>query len=357
MDDLLQPKTNPGINPLMDFARKVECSVKIPSQGLLYDEDMIEFNAIGEVDIMPMLPNDELMIVNPETLISGDAIISLIKSCCPSIHNPEELYYPDVNALLLGIRKATYGSELIQSGICPKCWEKKAKIETEEMEKIAKEQKLNIEELSEDEAKNIYEIAKKNVESIISQKENNNEIKISPIDFKYDIDNILQSMTMIPKDTFVESKEGLKIYITPYKCKDKILFSQRSINEQKVLTYYQKSLKNEKLTDENIKEYLDKTNKMVGMYSNITDKTIEIISKSIKKVVMPNGTVVDNPEYIKEYIKNISSDLIVKLNNEITKLNDYGIKHTLEMECPCCGNKWDEKFYGFNQSDFFGISS
>jgi hypothetical protein len=27
------------------------------------------------------------------------------------------------------------------------------------------------------------------------------------------------------------------------------------------------------------------------------------------------------------------------------------------MECGCCGHKWDEPFYGFNQSDFFGIGS
>ena len=357
MDELLKPKTNPGLNPLMDFARKVECSVKIPSQGLLYDEDMIGFNAIGEVDIMPMLPNDELTIVNPETLISGDAIIGLIKSCCPSIKRPEELFYPDVNALLLGIRKATYGNELIQSGICPKCWEVKSKIETEEMERIAKEKKFNIEDLSEDEAKQLYEEAKKNVEKIIADKERENEIRITPIEYKYSIDEILQTMTFIPSETFVETKDKLKIYLTPYKCKDKILFSQRSINEQKVLSYYQKSLKNEKLTNENINEYLDKTNKMVGMYSDITDKTIEIIGKSISKVVMPNGTIVDNPDYIREYIKNISSELVVKLNNEVTKLNDYGIRHTLDMECPCCGHKWEEKFYGFNQSDFFGIGS
>ena len=281
MDDLLKPKTNPGINPLMDFARKVECSIKIPSQGLMYDEDMIEFNAIGEVDIMPMLPNDELSVVNPESLISGDAIIGLIKSCCPSIHHPEELYYPDVNALLLGIRKATYGNDLIQTGICPECWKKKISIEEKELERLAKERNLKPEDISEENGKELYEQARKNMESLITQKEKDNEIKISPIEFKFDISEILDRMTFIPSETVVETKDGLKIYLTPYRCKDKILFSQRSINEQKVLTYYQKSLKNEELTEENILEYLNKTNKMVGMYNDITDKTIDIIAKSI----------------------------------------------------------------------------
>lgn len=356
MDELLNA-TNPGVNPLMDFARKVECSVKIPSQGLLYDEDTIEFNAIGEVDIMPMLPNDELTIVNPDSLISGDSIISLIKSCCPGVKHPEDLYYPDVNTILLGIRKATYGLELIQSGVCPKCWQKKVEIETKEAKKIMKERDLISEELSELETKEIYDEASKNVASVISEMEKNNEIHITPVEFKYDINRILETITMLPNESIVETKEGLKIYLTPYKCKDKILFSQRNINEQKVLLYYQKTLKNEKLTDENISEYLDKTNKMVGMYSDITDKTIEIIGKSIIKIALPDGRVIDNPDFINEYIRNISSDLVIKLNDEITKLNEYGIKPTLEMECQCCGNKWNEKFYGFNQSDFFGISS
>ena len=125
-------------------------------------------------------------------------------------------------------------------------------------------------------------------------------------------------------------------------------------NEEKVVELLNE---NEKLNEENMSEYLDKTNKIVGMYTDITDKSIDILSKSIIKVVMPDGRVVDNPEFIREYIKNVSSELIVKLNEAAVKLNEYGIKQTLEMKCSCCGHVWDEKFYGFNQSDFFGISS
>ena len=40
-----------NFNPLMDFARKVECSVKLPSNGGWYDDDVVTFNAINEIDI------------------------------------------------------------------------------------------------------------------------------------------------------------------------------------------------------------------------------------------------------------------------------------------------------------------
>ena len=345
------------VNPLMDFARKVECSVKLPSQGLLYDEDMIEFNSIGEVNVMPMLPNDELAIVNPEALISGDAVIGIIKSCCSTIHRPEELYYPDVNALLLAIRKATYGDELIQTGVCPKCWEKKANLEEIEIRKYLKENKINENDLNEDEKYSIYKKISEGMATQFTEMEKENKIKVTPVEYKYSIDEILQTMSVLPKETIIETKEGLKIYLTPYKCRDKILFSQRNINEQKMLKYYQKSLKDEELTNENMQDYLSKTNRMLNMYTDISNKSLDIISTCINKIVLPNGSVVSDQNYIDEYIKNVSSDLIVKLSNKIEELNNYGIKHTLSMECPCCGNKWEEKFYGFNQSDFFGISS
>ena len=345
------------INPLMDFARKVECSVKIPSQGLLYDEDMIEFNSIGEVNIMPMLPNDELSIVNPESLISGDNIISLIKSCCPGIKSPGDLFYPDVNTLLLAIRKATYGDEIVQSGICPKCWGKKVEEETDEIKKYLKENNLKEEDIPEDESKEIYNKITTKMASHFTEMEKENKIRVTPVEYKYSIDSILQTMTMMPKETIIDTKEGLKIYLTPYRCKDKILFTQRSINEQKVLDYYQKSLKNEELTEDNMIDYIDKTNKMVGMYTDISDKSLDILASCILKVVLPNGNIVNDASFIKEYVKNISSELVIKMQKEVEKLNEYGIKQTLEMICPCCNHKWEERFYGFNQYDFFGISS
>ena len=345
------------INPLMDFARKVECSIKIPSQGLWYDEDMIEFNSIGEVNIMPMLPNDELNIVNPESLISGDSIISLIKSCCPSVKSPGDLYYPDVNALLLGIRKATYGNELTQTGICPKCWGVKTEEETQEIKKYLKEHNLNEEDLSEEESKEIYNEIKTKMAPHFTEMEKENKIRVSPLEYNYNLDNIIQQMTFMPKETFIETKEGLKIYVAPYKCRDKILFTQKNINEQKVIDFYQKSLKDEELTEENMTDYIKKTNKMVGMYTEISDKSLDILSTCILKVVLPDGNVVTDNTFIKEYIKNISSDLVFKIQSKVEELNKYGIKQTLEMECPCCGHIWEERFYGFNQSDFFGISS
>ncbi len=170
-----------NFNPLMDFARKVECSVKLPSNGGWYDDDVVTFNAINEIDIKPMLPNDEMAIVNPETLISGDTIIQIIKSCCPSVHKPEELYYPDVNTILLGIKKATYGDELSQQYICPLCWSKKNDVVMKEFIRLVKEKYGDEEvELSKEETTEFEKLADENTKGLITEMERRNEICITP---------------------------------------------------------------------------------------------------------------------------------------------------------------------------------
>ena len=343
-----------NVNPLLDFARKTECSVKLPSQGLWYDEDAIEFNAIGEVDIMPMLPNDEMKIVNPETLISGDAIISVIKSCCPGIKKPEELYYPDVNVLLLGIKKATYGDELIQNSVCPKCWEKKVGVETDELLRLIKEDGRK--DISEEEMSEFVLKSKSNVASKITEMEKKGELLITPQEAKYSCEDILNRVTLLPKDCVYETKEGLKIYITPYKCSDKIKFTNKNIQTNRITKFYDNEMKNTKL-DKTSPEYINLVEKLVKMYELSAIQTSEIVASCIKKVQLPNGTVVDNQDYIKEFILNLASNYIQDIMEKIDKLNDYGLPRTLECQCQCCGNKWEERFYGFNQADFFGTGS
>ena len=347
---------NQIFNPLMDFARKVECSVKLPSQGLWYDEDDIVFNQIGEVDVKPMLPNDEMAFANPETLISGESILKIIKSCCDGIKKPENLYYPDINAILLGIRKATYGNKLEQEYICPKCWSQKTSIEEEEYKKITKE-KFNGKELSEDDAKKIKEEADRITKPKIEGLEREGKILITPQTIIIDVDEVLSSMKLMPKEEIYETKEGLKIYLTPYKCSDKIKFTTQQIKFQKLAKYFEENQKN--MNDEDVikKEYLDSLEKVSNMYFDITDLTLDVITSCILKIVIPNGQVVDNKEQISEFIKNTPVQVITDLKDKIDRLNEYGIRQFIPCECQCCGHKWDEKFYGFNQSDFFGIGS
>lgn len=345
-------------NPLLDFARKVECSVRLPSNGSWYDEDVISFNALNEVNIMPMLPNDEMTIVNPETLISGDSIIKVIKSCCPGIKNPAELYYPDVNAILLGIKKATYGDELIQQYICPKCWSKKNDIIAKELVRLIKERyPMGDVELSIEETKELEKLADVNMQSTITEMERNGDLCIAPQEVKCSIDSILSQMTYLPSHSVVELKNGLKVYTTPYKCNDKIKFINKQIKYQKMLKYIEESKNKLGNITELTEEYVNTIQSVSDMYKEIGNLTMNIIASSIKKVETPNKDVVTNYDFICEFLKRVDVESVKAIRESIDKLNECGIPTTIPCECQCCGHTWDERFYGFNQNDFFGISS
>lgn len=349
-------ETNVKYNPLMDFARKVECSIKLPSRGLWYDDDTIEFNQIGEVDIKPMLPNDEMAMANPETLISGESFLKIIKSCCEGVKKPEELYYPDINALLLGIKKATYGSKTEQQVICPLCWSKKTDIENAEYLRITKEKYKGV-ELTEEDGKEIKKEADEITKPIIAQMEKDGKILITPQTIVVDIDNVLNTMKFMPQEEVYTTKNGLKIYLTPNKCSDKIKYTTQQIRFQKLSKYIEKEQSRYNEEDYIKPEYLKSLEKVSDMYFDITDVTLDILAASILKITLPDGNSISDKEQITEFIKNIPVNLVGELKDRVDRLNEYGIQQFIPCECECCGHKWDEKFFGFNQSDFFGIGS
>lgn len=71
-------------NPLSDYFRKPETTVVLPA-GKWYAFGDIEFVNGNEVPVYSMLPAEEIMMINPEALVSGVAIIEILKSCCPSV--------------------------------------------------------------------------------------------------------------------------------------------------------------------------------------------------------------------------------------------------------------------------------
>ena len=350
-----------NVNPLMDFARKVECSVKLPSQGVWYDDDNITFNAIGEVDIMPMLPNDEMMLVNPEALISGDSIISVIKSCCPGIKRPEDLYYPDINTILLGIRKATYGNNMEQEYVCPECWKKKVEIEEKAILKNIENYKKenNVENVPEEVYVALRDEALKSVAAEITNMEKADKINIQLQKVEFNTDDILNRLTLMPSpsSSFIETNDHLKIFVAPYKCENKIKFINREIKSKKILKYLEDNKAKLELNSEITDEYLDVLSGIKNRYLDLSNISVDIISSCIRYIQLPSGELVTNPEYINQYVKSISSEITNEVLTKIEELNSCGIQEIIPVECACCKHKWDEKFYGFNQNDFFGIGS
>lgn len=108
-------------NPLKSYFRKPGIWIKLPSAGKYYDDRPADFNEMGEIAVYPMTAKDELIMKNADALLNGTAISQLINSCAPSIKNVDSMPAVDLDAVLLAIRRCTYGENLDIETQCSHC--------------------------------------------------------------------------------------------------------------------------------------------------------------------------------------------------------------------------------------------
>ena len=108
-------------NPLVGYFRKPEVYISLPSRGAYYPEGSIDMPPTGEIGIFPMTAKDELIFKTPDALLNGSSTAEVIRSCVPAIKDPWVIPSIDLDAILVGIRIATYGNEMDIGSTCPKC--------------------------------------------------------------------------------------------------------------------------------------------------------------------------------------------------------------------------------------------
>ena len=109
-------KTTSGkSNPLEKYFRQPKIYLKLPSGGEFYLDGTLDLPTNGEVPVYPMTAKDELTFKTPDALISGQATVEVIKSCVPNIKDPWLMPSIDLDAVLIGIRLATYGEKMTLS--------------------------------------------------------------------------------------------------------------------------------------------------------------------------------------------------------------------------------------------------
>lgn len=109
-------------NPLEKYYRTMELTFALPSRGKWFGVD-IPMTLDGEVEVRAMTASDELMMKNPDALLSGSAVLKVLQSCVPAMNGVKYLPMCDVEAALLAIRAASYGDSLMYEEACPSCKE------------------------------------------------------------------------------------------------------------------------------------------------------------------------------------------------------------------------------------------
>lgn len=108
-------------NPLKAWFRQPAIYIRLPSAGEYWPNDSIQIPQNGELPVMPMTALDEITYRTPDALFNGQAVVSVIESCVPSIKNAWHAPALDINSLLISIRIASYGHELEITSTCPAC--------------------------------------------------------------------------------------------------------------------------------------------------------------------------------------------------------------------------------------------
>lgn len=111
---------NPN-NPLSKHFRQPAIYLKLPSGGAYWPESAIDLPVTGEIPVYPMTTKDEITLRTPDALLNGQGMVDVIHSCCPNIKNAWQMPSIDVDATLVAIRMASYGTDMEISSDCPQC--------------------------------------------------------------------------------------------------------------------------------------------------------------------------------------------------------------------------------------------
>jgi glutaredoxin len=281
--DQMQP------NPLSKYFRAPGIAVRLPSGGNFQPVGNVTFTPGGDVSVLPMRGADEMLMKSPDALMNGHAIEQTIKSCVPSILNPQLLPTPDVDAILLAIRAATYGDQMDIECQCPHCKADNA--------------------------------------------------------FAFSISAVLDSASELDPEYPVRLNDDVLVYVRPFNLKASTKISMVAFHEARKMQL----LDNGDVSEE------DKQKALRVSFDNINIMNTDALASSVAAVVVPEGAFED-PQMIREFIDNISTDWLNKIENQLKKINESGVEKTQKVICVKCEKEFDTSVE-FDPSNFFGTSS
>lgn len=277
-------------NPLKNYFRRPGISIKLPSSCLYYDEDVLNLSPLGELEVYPMTISDEILLKNPDSLSNGSALEKILKSCCPSINKPREIFSCDFDAILLAIRYATYGKDMEIDVNCPSC-----------------------------------------------NSENS---------YKIDLFNILENMNFLEKKEYIITDQHLRINLRPYSLVTAIKITKFAFEQTKLMMV----ANNESTPEDKKIEIIEEVSKRVANFQN------EILMESIESVETPEGILVTDKNFIKEWIENAPSIDMANIDNKINYLNNIGVDKEFVAVCKNCNHQWQQKI-SYDPTNFFGKRS
>jgi hypothetical protein len=290
-----------NINPLDGFLRVPKLYVSLPSRGKFSELDT-QSQITDEIPIFPMTAKDETMLRNPDALLNGESLVSVIRSVT-GIQDVYNLSSNDVDVILLASRYATYGQDLPIGSECPECEHKH--------------------------------------------------------DYDVNIEAILETVEELDDEYIVNLDNGLTVYIRPYTYKDSQMAALQAFRETTELNRLTSD--EEKKIDD-----FEKLKVFNKSFQAMADLNIVILANSIIKVIIPSTedeegeateeTEVTNKKHILAWVQGIGKQEADLIMDEANSVNDKGIAREWKLVCPECEHSYNQKIE-FNPASFFDIGS
>lgn len=278
-------------NPLLQFIQQQEIFTRLPTDGILYDDSVISMTSSDEIGVCGRSAKDEMLFNNPDALMNGQAVSSVIANCVPRVAKPDELYIPDVEILLMAIKAASGEKEYDLEVTCPKC-EKKGS-------------------------------------------------------FTRDIPTLLETATLLKEEPFVMIGD-LKVYLQPSTWRFHNYIGNETFKIKKTMQIIDT---HPDITDEKASEIMnDCFNRMTNLHYEIM---ITNITRVMIPCDLGEPIVVIDKNNIREWVLKLPSSDIKTILTKMEELNNMGVDKTQDVICKYCEHEWTVSDLVFDPSHFF----
>ena len=288
-------------NPLAGHFRTPKLYTGLPSGGKFYTDDVLEMPSSGEVPVFPMTAKDEIMLKNPDALLNGEAVASVLMSCIPAIKKPRQLVSNDIDALLVAVQAATYGDELDVGAPCPQCGE--------------------------------------NASAVLSA------------------EVVLASMDTLDKNYEFTTDTGLLISMKPFSYETSVKAGVANFRSSR-------SLQSIDAIEDEMDKIKAFNKNFIELASLNFDILVDSISSITVPATEDNEPlVVSNEQHIREFLENADARIGTELESFIEEIGNIGIQKKMELTCEPCSEELPEgedytfeSVVNFNTVNFFTAS-
>jgi len=171
------------------------------------------------------------------------------------------------------------------------------------------------------------------------------------VEHQIDLRIMLDQLSVNRWEDAVEINEQLTCFVRPLTYKHVTMTSMKAFETQRLM----QAVNDDDISDEKKLEVFNQS------FSKMTDITVDLVADTVQAIQTPD-TLVKEPAYIKEFLKNADADLYKKINDHIARMKKItGLQPLVmtssdehrELGAP----ETYEVPIGLDNSDFFGRSS